>query len=100
MNNLHDIQGLRVIRDKDVLVHELKVHNGVEKEASDDGFNPAEFQKSSVDERPVVIVEETKSPSPKTRTETPALSETSSPAPEEDKSLADDEFLQELRSMS
>lgn len=101
MQNLHDLQALRVIKSNEEMKRELQVHLGVVEDNGDD-FDPTEFQRPS-ERRPSVTVNET--PAANTTT---VESAPKAPAPEQenvvpdsddDEPMADDAFLNELRSI-
>lgn len=101
MENLHDLSALRVLKSAEELDHELQIHLGVIQDTNTN-FDPSKYQKSGASA--VKVEAETRS----TRTQvsvpdvpTSQAEETaaSTPAAEEGQSLADDEFLEELRNM-
>jgi hypothetical protein len=84
LENLHDLQAIRVVKTEDELKHALKVHLGlIEDSGNDEGYDPSEFASKS---------------SPKTQPKSSAdlgLESVSSTVVEEEV-MADDEFLKEI----
>jgi hypothetical protein len=86
LENLHDLQAIRVVKSEDELKHALKVHLGLVEEATqgDDSYDPSEF---------------TSKPSAKTSKPTSSADlglETASSTVVEEEVMADDEFLKEI----
>ena len=89
LENLHDLQAIRVVKTEDELKHALKVHLGLVEEAaqSDDSYDPSEF---------------TSKPSAKSSSSNKPTSsadlglETASSTVVEEEVMADDEFLKEI----
>lgn len=89
LDNLHDLQAIRVVKNEEELKHALKVHLGLVQEAGqDDDYDPSEFSSKS------------SKPSRETKPTSKDLgldSVSSSTAVEdEDEIMADDEFLKEI----
>jgi hypothetical protein len=82
MENLHDLNSLRVLKTADELKHELAVHLGLKQE-SPSGFDPSEFAA-----KPATAVAEV----PKAKAKVEVESEESG-----DEEMADKDFLEELR---
>jgi hypothetical protein len=80
METLHDLQALRQLKPTDEILHELNIFRGLEKDPSTD-FDVSNFKKPA----------ETKV--------APAVTAPASNFAEADESLADDDFLDSLRSM-
>lgn len=88
MENLHDLETLRVLKTADELKHELAVHLGLKQEVAEGGFDPSEFTKPA--SQPAVAVA-TKA---EVKAETKIEAEVDSESEEE---IADKDFLEELR---
>jgi len=85
IENLHDLQAIRVIRTEEELKHALKVHLGLISENEDDGdYDAEEFssKSSSKGESKKELIEEAK--------------EKVSVSAEEEEIMADDDFLKEI----
>jgi len=81
IENLHDLQAIRVIKSEEELKHALKVHLGlISEDADDDNYNSEEFASSGKKES---LIEEV--------TEKVAVSSS-----DEEEIMADDEFLKEI----
>jgi len=100
--NLHDLEALRNIKPVEELKHELKVHLGLIQESNNQGgFDPREFQKpEAAAETEVTITEEvTPAKSTTKKAEKVAAPVVEDPVLDESESLADEDFLAELKSM-
>lgn len=89
LENLHDLQTIRVVKNEDELKHALKIHLGLLQDtASDDSYDPNEFSLAKS--------------SPKSKSNEAAPKDlgldsvSSSTAVEEEEIMADDEFLKEI----
>jgi hypothetical protein len=85
MENLHDLNKLRVLKTADELKHELAVHLGLKQEGGD-GFDPSEFASKPV----AAAVAEAPKAKAKAKVEVESESE-------DGDEMADKDFLEELR---
>ncbi|MEI7489662.1 MAG: hypothetical protein WCJ72_20035, partial [Chryseobacterium sp.] len=90
LDNLNDLQAIRVVKSEDELKHALKVHLGIIQEANqdDDGYDSSEFSSPS---------KTTSKPAQKSVPKDLGLdSVLSSTTVDEEEIMADDEFLKEI----
>jgi hypothetical protein len=97
---LHDLMALRVLKDWDFLSHQLRIHNGVEKDEAD-GFDASQYEKAADDE---AVVEESVVDEATPVTAAPVTAPTSAAPveptpPSGDEALAEADFMKELSSM-
>ena len=103
MTDLHDIASLRALRPEDELKHELKVHLGLVQDSSgSSGFDPTEFQTSpSATVASATVTDAPLDSAPAAPAAAAvAVAETELPTSGETESMADDDFLNELRNLS
>jgi len=102
MTDLHDIASLRALRPEDELKHELKVHLGLVQDSSgSSGFDPTEFQTSpSATVASATVTDAPLDSAPAPAAAAVAVAETELPTSGETESMADDDFLNELRNLS
>lgn len=87
LDNLHDLQAIRVVKSDDELKHALKVHLGLIQEDQDDGnYDPSEFTQSVSSKKETKAVEKVDL----------GLNTASVAVDEEEEVMADDEFLKEI----
>lgn len=88
LENLNDLQAIRVVKSEEELKHALKIHLGLIQEVgNDEGYDPSEFSSKST---------KTKSEPKPTSKDLGLDSVSSSTAVEEEEIMADDEFLKEI----
>ena len=89
LDNLNDLQAIKIVKSEEELKHALKVHLGLIQDSSedDDGYDPSEFSssKSSSKQTPKQLPKDLGLDSVK-----------SSSVVEEEEVMADDEFLKEI----
>lgn len=84
MENLHDLETLRILKTADELEHELQVHLGLKQESSGSTFDPSKFSKT---------VEAAEAPVPVASTAKVEVESSS----DEDDDMADKDFIEELK---
>lgn len=82
MENLHDLEALRILKTAEELEHELQIHLGLKQESSS-GFDPSKFSKT---------VEAADSHAP-----TPVSATVESESGDDDDDVADKDFIEELK---
>ena len=90
LDNLNDLQAIRVVKSEEDLKHALKVHLGIIQEVNqdDDGYDSSEFSSPS---------KTTSKPAQKSAPKDLGLdSVSSSTVADEEEIMADDEFLKEI----
>lgn len=89
LDNLHDLQAIRVVKSEDELKHALKVHLGIIQEMNDnEGYDASEFSSSPS--------KTSGKPASKPTSKDLGLDSVSSTVVEEEEVMADDEFLKEI----
>jgi hypothetical protein len=99
MDNLHDLEALRVVKTDDELKHALKVHLGIIKDdapGGDSDFDPTEFQVPKTQSSAAAAAEETVRDELTSSVTEEQVVEAKA---EEEEVLADDEFMKELEGM-
>ena len=84
MENLHDLETLRILKTADELEHELQIHLGLKQESSGSTFDPSKFSRT---------VEAAEAPVPVASTAKVEVESSS----DEDDDMADKDFIEELK---